>query len=136
MKRKSSKSYVYVQLLSTNTEFHCFIFFFLSRERDGGAEHRTNSDWLRSCSCFRVLQLSFHSFQCRNDLPISDGLRRRGGLCSNYRGGFLGFKFQNAVVCTKAHHNRHLIASYLRSANQASSFNACNIETSCTASKW
>ena len=48
-------------------------------------------------------------------------------LCSNYRGGLLGFKFQNAVVFTKAHYNRHLIGSYLRSANQKSSFNACNV---------
>ena len=48
----------------------------------------------------------------------------------------MGSKFQNAVVCTKAHYNRHLIGSYLRSANQASSFNACNVETSFTASNW
>ena len=58
----------------------------------------------------------------------SGGLRRKGGL--------LGSKFQNAVVCTKAHHNRYLIGSYARSANQASSFNACNVETSFTASNW
>ena len=32
--------------------------------------------------------------------------------------------------------NRHLIGSYLISANQASSFNACNVETSFTASNW
>ena len=32
--------------------------------------HRTNSDWLRSCPCFQVFQLSFHSSQCRNDLSI------------------------------------------------------------------
>ena len=66
----------------------------------------------------------------------SGGLRRKGGLCNNYRGGFLGSKFQNAVLCTKAHYNRHLIGSYLKSANQASSFNACNVETSFTASNW
>ena len=60
-----------------------------------------------------------------------------GGMCKNYRGGFLGSKFQNAVVCTKAHYNRHLIGSYLKSrGNQASSFNACNVETSFTASNW
>ena len=59
-----------------------------------------------------------------------------GGLCNNYRGGLLGSKFQNAVVCTEAHYNRHLIGSYLKSANQASSFNACNVETSFTASNW
>ena len=66
----------------------------------------------------------------------SDGLRRRGGLCNDYSGGLLGSKFQNAVVCTKAHYNRHLIGSYLRSVNQASSFNACNVKTSFTASNW
>ena len=42
--------------------------------------HRTIPDWLRSCPCFRVFQLSFHSLQsgisrypclqCRNDLSI------------------------------------------------------------------
>ena len=66
----------------------------------------------------------------------SGGLRRRGGLCNNYRGGLLGSKFQNAVVCTKAHYNRHLTGSYLKSANQASSFNARNVEASFTASNW
>ena len=66
----------------------------------------------------------------------SGGLRRRGGLCNNYRRGLLGSKFQNAVVCTKAHYNRHFIGSYLKSANQASSFNACNVETSFPASNW
>ena len=30
----------------------------LSREGDGGAVHRTNPDWLRSCPSFRVFQLS------------------------------------------------------------------------------
>ena len=59
-----------------------------------------------------------------------------GGLCNNYRGGLLRSKFQNAVVCTKAHYNRHLIGSYLRSANEASSFIACNVETSFIASNW
>ena len=60
-----------------------------------------------------------------------------GGACATIiGGGLLGSKFQNAVVCTKAHYNRHLIGSYLRSANQASSFNACNVETSFTASNW
>ena len=59
-----------------------------------------------------------------------------GGLCNIYRGGLLGSKFQNAEVCTKAHYNRHLIGSYLRSANQASSFNACNVEASFTTSNW
>ena len=66
----------------------------------------------------------------RKILRNSGGLRRRGGLCNNYTvigKGLLGSKFQNAVVCTKAHCNRHLIGSYLKSANQACSFNACNV---------
>ena len=65
-------------------------------------------------------------------MALDDG----GGLCNNYRGGLLGSKFQNDVVRTKVHHNRHLIGSYSRSTNQASSFNACNVETSFTASNW
>ena len=72
-------------------------------------------------------------------LSCSGGLRRRGGgggCATIMEGGLLGSKFQNAIVCTKAHHNGHLIGSYLRSANQASSFNACNAETSFTASNW
>ena len=32
--------------------------------------HRTNLYWLRSCPCFRVFQLSFHSLQSRNNLSI------------------------------------------------------------------
>ena len=61
-----------------------------------------------------------------------------GGACATIigGGGFLGSKFLNVVVCTKAHYHRHLIGSYLKSANQASSFNACNVETSFTASNW
>ena len=60
-----------------------------------------------------------------------------GAYATNYRGrGLLGSKFQNAVECTKAHYNRHLIGSYLKSTNQVSSFNACNAETSFTASNW
>ena len=60
-----------------------------------------------------------------------------GGACATIiGGGLLGSKFLNVVVCTKAHYNRHLIGSYLKSANQASSFNACNVETPFTASNW
>ena len=57
-------------LLPTITEFHCFVFILLSRESEGGAVHRMNSDWLRSCPCFRVFQLSFHSLPCCNGLSI------------------------------------------------------------------
>ena len=60
-----------------------------------------------------------------------------GGACATIiGGGLLGSKILNVVVCTKAHCNRHLIGSYLKSANQASSFTACNVETPFTASNW
>ena len=45
-------------------------FILLSRESDGGAMHKTNPDWLRSCPCFRVFQLSFHSLQYHNNLSM------------------------------------------------------------------
>ena len=62
MKRKSSKSYVSV-LPPTNSILNFITSFFIlpSRESDGGAVHRTHPDWLRSCPCFRVFQLSFVS---------------------------------------------------------------------------
>ena len=38
-----------------------FFFILLPRESDGGAIHKTNSDSLFNCFCFRVFQLSFAS---------------------------------------------------------------------------